>query len=242
MTIMFKHIHKQHEYQSARMISGHRYLAPDDKSVYDSVTTILGKTKSEYAVQKLEEWRQSVGIEIADYIFHESAIIGTQAHQMNEDYLCNAFENRNTSGDFVDDSTYGKDATRLLARAHHENFKPYLDKINNIHGTEIILHSDTLRLAGTSDCIAEYEGVLSIIDYKTKRSPQKLDWVADYFLQAAAYALMYEELTDIKIEQAVILVSSELDTMQAFVADIAESRKKEFLSRLELYNYNQSNL
>ncbi len=222
----FKHISSDSDkFQSARMIPGHKYQTPDGKHVYDSVTTILNNTKDQKVTQQLEEWRQSLGNAVADYILHESAIVGTQAHKLNEDYLYGV-----TSDDHTDE-------TRLLARAHHENFKPYLDKIDNIHGIEMILHSDTLQIAGTSDCIAEYNGVLSIIDYKTKRSPQRFEWISDYFLQAAAYSIMYEELTGIRINRAVILVSSERDTIQAFVSDITDYTRDEFLARLAIYQY-----
>lgn len=202
----------------AKLTAGHRYLTPDGME-YPSVTTILGFTKSVEAAGELAKWRASVGEDVADYITREAAIVGTQAHQLNENYL-----------DMMESGE-----ARLLARAHHENFKPCLDKIDNIRGNEIPLYSDTLELAGTTDCIAEYDGVLSVIDYKTKRSPQQPDWLLDYYQQTAAYCLMFKEHTGITVKQCVILVSSEKGTMQEFLSN-PFNHVSGFLERLARYD------
>ena len=82
-----------------------------------------------------------------------------------------------------------------------------LGNINNIVGLEIPLFSDLLRVAGTCDCIAEYNGKLSVIDFKTSRKPKKEEWIDDYYMQTFAYKLMFEEMTGIEIQQIVILVA-----------------------------------
>ena len=82
-----------------------------------------------------------------------------------------------------------------------------LGNINNIVGLEIPLFSDLLRVAGTCDCIADYNGKLSIIDFKTSRKPKKEDWIDDYYMQTFAYKLMFEEMTGVEIQQIVILVA-----------------------------------
>ena len=82
-----------------------------------------------------------------------------------------------------------------------------LGNINNIVGLEVPLFSDLLRIAGTCDCIAEYNGQLSIIDFKTSRKPKREEWIDDYFMQTFAYALMFEEMTGLEIKQIVILVA-----------------------------------
>ena len=217
----FTHIPDMMGGPAARMTPEHRYVTPEGQT-YDSVTTILGATKSDADKRGLEEWRESVGAGVADYIMQEAAAIGTQAHLLNEYYL-NGIVPDESDGEF-----------RLIARAHHENFRPYLDRIDQIRGTELVLHSDMLKLAGTSDCIAEYDGVLSIIDYKTKRSSQRPEWMHDYFLQAAAYAVMYRGLSGVEVKQAVIMASSEQDTMQVFRAPIADF-VDEFMERLNMY-------
>lgn len=204
------------------MTPEHKYVTPQGRT-YSSVTTVLGATKPD--TSGLEEWRMQIGYEVADYILVQAARIGTAAHKLNELYL------DNNNADSTDGGAFD---VPLLARAHHENFLPYLQRIDNIRGNEIILWSDTLRLAGTSDCIAEYDGTLSIIDYKTKRSPQRQEWITDYFLQAAAYSIMYKEQAGVNVEQAVVLISSEEDTMQEFVVNLQE-HKRPFLERLQQY-------
>lgn len=201
----------------AVLIEGHKYRTPGG-NVYPSVTTILSKTRN---TESIRQWRDTVGHSVADYILQQAGIIGTETHQLNEDYLRGR-------------PPY---TTKLLARAHHENFIPYLNKITNILGTELPLYSDMLGVAGTADCIAAYDGTLSIIDYKTKRTAQQPDWITDYYIQTAAYGIMLEELAGITIRQGVILVSSEQDTIQEFILDVMPYRVQ-FLERLEQYNGN----
>ena len=219
------------EFPKSVMVAGHKYLTPDGV-VYPSVTTILGSTKPPEAVNGLKTWRESVGEGVADYITREAAYVGTQAHELNEAFLVMRDAGPLPDRDFIHSD--GR-TPLLLAWAHYQNFRPHLDRIHNIHGTEIILHSDTLRVAGTADCIGEYDGVLSIIDYKTKRSPQRDEWISDYYAQAAAYAMMYYELTGVDVRQAVILASSEKNTMQVFRADI-NKHTNAFLERLSTYD------
>lgn len=202
----------------ARLVEGHRYMTPDG-AVYPSVTTVLGATKSVDAVDGMEAWRARVGDDVADYITKEAAETGSQAHALNEAY--------------VTGQEYG--GARLLARAHHENFIPYLNRIGRIYGAELPLYSDAMRVAGTADCIAEYDGHASVIDYKTKRVPQQPDWISDYHVQAAAYSMMFTALSGIRIQRCIILVSSERDTVQEFVSD-PRDHAAEFLLRLAEYD------
>lgn len=181
----------------------HIYMTPDGKRLR-SVTTMLNKTKSEKDKKQLSDWRVRVGHAVADYIMTTAAIIGTQTHKLNENYInmqCNS-------------SNYS-----LLSYAHHRKFIPYLKKIKNVFGVEPKLFSSKMGLAGTADLVAEYDGKLSIIDYKTKRSKQKKEWMHDYFIQTTAYAKMWQELTGQHIEQLVILASSEQNTFQEFVSE-----------------------
>lgn len=98
-----------------------------------------------------------------------------------------------------------------------DNLKDKLDKIDNILGIEIPLHSEYLSIAGTSDCIAEYDGKLSIIDYKTSDYIKKKEWIFDYFVQAVAYRYMLKELTGLDAEQLVVLMAAENGETAAFV-------------------------
>ena len=210
------------------MTPDHRYITPEGRT-YDSVTTVLGRTAPDKA--GLEEWKMRMGMDVADYIMQQAARVGTAAHKMNENYL-NNYGVYDAAGETGHNGSGAEPL--LLARAHHENFRPYLERINNIRGNELVLWSDDLRLAGTTDCIAEYDGVMSIIDYKTKRSKQRPEWMHEYYLQASAYSMMYERLTGTRVDNAVILVSSEQDTVQVFDADL-QAYRPQFLERLGEY-------
>ena len=196
----------------------HQYTTPSG-DIYSSVTTMLRKTQDEESQKGIKKWREDVGEKVAEYVMKNSALIGTQTHLLNEDYL---------------NSIPLKNNFNLLAYAHHQNFIQYLNKIDNIHGIEIRLFSDTMKLAGTADCIAEYDGILSIIDYKTKKSYQREEWMMDYFIQATTYSRMYHEMTGRKIDQMVVLVSSERNTKQEFIVK-REDYEKILDKRLSLY-------
>jgi genome maintenance exonuclease 1 len=179
----------------------HMYISPSGKRL-PGVTTMINQTISEEKRLRLQDWKQRIGVSVADYIFSESAIIGTETHKLNQNYI-NMIESN--------------EKYHLLSYAHHSNFIPYLDKITNVYGVESRLFSEKLGLAGTADVIAEYDGKLSIIDYKTKRSSQVPEWMTDYFIQTTAYSVMWQELTNQKIEQLVIIASSEQNTIQEFI-------------------------
>jgi genome maintenance exonuclease 1 len=167
--------------------------------------------------ESLENWKEQ---EIAaNYITQEAAIIGTETHKLIENHI---------------NEVKQTDEVRLLSVAHFNNLIPFLQKINDVHGTELRLYSNKMKLAGTSDCIANYDGELSIIDYKTKRSNQKEEWMTDHFIQGTAYSQMFEELTGIEVKQVVILVSSEKNSRMEFVKK-TEDYKDLLTQRLNQY-------
>jgi len=198
---------------------GHYYQTPSG-AIYPSITTILQKTQTLEKQQSLQNWREQ---EIAsDYITQEASIVGSETHKLIENYL---------NGEEIFEEF------RLLSEAHFNNLLPFVNKINDIHGIELRLYSDKMKLAGTSDCIAKYDGTLSVIDYKTKRSNQKEEWLTDYFIQATSYGIMFKELTGIKVEKIVILVSSEKNTRMEFIKnpgdylDLLEQRIDQYYSK-----------
>jgi len=201
----FKHI--PINFQQAELIEkddAHYYQTPNG-DIYPSITTILHKTMPIEKQQSLQNWKdQEVA---AQYITEESSIVGTQTHKLIENHL---------------NEIPQTDEVRLLSVAHFNNLIPYLQKINDIHGTELRLYSNKMKLAGMSDCIAKYDGELSIIDYKTKRSNQQEEWMTDHFIQGTAYSEMFKELTGIEVKQVVILVSSEKNTRMEFVKKTAD--------------------
>jgi len=178
--------------------NGTRVYATPDGSRYPSVTTIL----SELGREGLDRWRDRIGHEEAARIGARAAARGTKLHMFTEHWLQN------------DQSVFtGVD---LIGQHFFEEFKPLLTSIDNIHCLETKLYSHHLRLAGTVDCIAEYNGQLSVIDFKTASKPKRHDWIHSYFMQTAAYAIMYEELTGIPVPQLVILIAVEDSEPQVF--------------------------
>jgi len=117
-------------------------------------------------------------------------------------------------------------------KKHKQKFLPYvlfkqlrdsvLQKVNNIYAQECGLYSDKYKVAGRVDCIAEYNGKLSIIDFKTSTKEKKDEWIENYYIQCAAYAEMYEERTGEAINQLVVLVVTEDGTVQEFVKEKTE--------------------
>jgi len=178
---------------------GHWYQTKFDE-IYPSISTILSATASDDKKNGLKNWRENEPAH--EYITAQAQSIGTQSHQIIEDYL-----SLNLSLEEFD----------LLPIAHFNNLKPFLDNVSNVTCIEQRMYSDKLRVAGTSDLIAEYNGELSIIDYKTKRKPQIDEYMYEYYLQTTCYAQMFQEVTGRKINQLVILVSSEKNSRQEFI-------------------------
>lgn len=182
-------------------IEGLRYYQTPQGKLYPSITTVLSKTSD---MSGLDEWRERIGNDVAEQIMKEAQIHGTMTHKLCEDYL----KNKESEGDFLD-----------IPKQHFARLKPFLHKMNNIRGIELPLYSDELEIAGTCDCIAEYDGDLSIIDFKTSRSRlvEHYDKVQKYFMQATAYSLMWKERTGIEIDQIVIIGSEESGDVAEFI-------------------------
>ena len=162
------------------------YVAPDG-SKYPSVTTVLS-ILSEEAIAK---WRKRVGDDEANRIGHRASSRGTQVHSIVESYLKNE-----------DTSAYLPHVKQSL-----QNLKPIFDRsIGRIFGLEVALYSRHLGLAGRCDCIAEFDGVPSIIDFKTSKRIKKKENISNYFAQASAYAIMFEERTGMAIPNTVIIM------------------------------------
>jgi len=176
---------------SVEEIHGKRYyISPSGKKL-PSVTTVLGHFKK----KQISEWRARVGDEQANRISTRAATRGTKFHNMMEKYLLN-------------DNTLFEDIMPDMKQAFHD-VKDAIDKIDNIHYIEGQMFSERLGLAGRTDCIGEYDGVLSIIDFKTSLKPKKKEWIENYFEQGTAYAMMYEELVGNPIDNIVIIVSTD---------------------------------
>jgi genome maintenance exonuclease 1 len=169
---------------------GRFYVTPDGAK-YPSITTVLGSGEKPWLV----EWRNSLGHVKADKETKRTADRGTAVHLMAEHHLQN---NPNPTNDQQDSHI-----------SEFKKIKVFLKKIDNIVCQEIALYSDTLQVAGRVDCIAEYDGVLSVIDFKTSTNSKNDTMVEDYFLQTSAYAVMFQEQYGIEINQVVIIMSVE---------------------------------
>jgi len=163
---------------------------------YPSVTTVTGLLKK----QSIMAWRKRVGEEEANRISSTAARRGTRIHSLAEKYLLNETVNP----DMFDIEMWNK-------------FKPILHNINNIYALEQSLFSDHLEVAGTVDCIAEYNGKMSVIDFKTSKRIKEKDNIHDYFMQCSAYAVAFEEMTKIPVPQIVILIAVDEEDPLIFV-------------------------
>ena len=187
--------------------NGFRFYQIDGKN-YPSITSILSIQKKE----GLEKWRKNVGEEAAKWEMARAARRGKATHTLVEQFLKGQPQ---TINDVLPNGMF-----RLL--------KPYLEQIDNIHCLEKIMFSHKLTLAGQVDCIAEYNGKLSVIDFKTANKERIDSWNESYYLQCTAYAIMYEELFGTPIDQIVILQAGEDGSCHSFV-----KQKKDYLSQLE---------
>lgn len=198
---------------------GKRYYTTPDGVRLPSVTTVLGAKKKE-AIMK---WRQRVGAEEANKISRKATSRGTNLHSICEDYLNNRI-------DYY--SGVMPDAMEMF-----KTIKPYLNKINNIHYQEQALWSRTIGMAGRVDCIAEYDGVLSVIDFKTSRKIKTKEDIEDYFAQCVAYACMYEEMVGQSIDQIVIIMAVENEQPLVFIEKTADHLNT-LLDYIEFYRNN----
>ncbi len=191
------------------------YVTPSGKK-YPSMTTVLQLMTAE----SIAKWRARVGDEVASKISAQASRRGTLMHKLCEDYVNN---------EEIDTSS--------LMPLDLENFnalKKEMDQhFGKVYGQEIALYSDFLEMAGRVDCIAEYKGKLSIIDYKTSKKVKKRQNIKNYFMQAAGYAVMFEEIFKKPINQLVILMSVDHEGVVEFVEkrddhiqDLIKLRKK----------------
>jgi genome maintenance exonuclease 1 len=202
--------------------SGRRYTAPNGE-VYPSITTVL----SSYNKKAIYEWRQRVGEEEANRVSRKAANRGTKLHLMCEDYLRNELTPMKMQ-------SIMPDTKELFLQ-----LKPKLDEcIGDVYGLEQALYSKTLQIAGRCDCIAEWDGELSIIDYKTSSKEKNEDYIQNYFMQCTAYAEMFEEITGRPVNQVVVAIAVADENPQFFVRDkhLYVSQLKQYISNYRLTN------
>ena len=189
---MFDHVDLNLEPLKRETIDGVRYYSiPDEKELIKlvSITSITSHFNKEIFIN----WRKKVGNETADKITKAATTRGTDMHTLTEYYLKN------------DDLPEVPPISEFLFKIA----KGKLNKINNIYALEGPLYSKQLGVAGTVDCIAEYDGELAIIDFKTSKKPKPREWIEHYFVQAMAYGCMLYEMKGISISKLVIIMAFE---------------------------------
>ena len=209
---MFNHIQISLPEVTTETINRKRFYVTPEGEKYPSITTVLSTRKKE----GLFEWRKRVGNDVANYVARTSASRGTKVHHMCEDYLNNEFDEEKHKKDFLPFCLFNQLKDQALCN------------MNNIYAQEAGLYSDKYKVAGRVDCVAEYKDTLSIIDFKTSTRERSDDWNENYYIQGSAYAEMFEERTEMKIDQVVILVVTEDGTVQEFVKN-----KQDYLPMLE---------
>lgn len=193
---------------------GRLYKTPSGKK-YPSVTTVL----SSYGKKELFEWRNRVGAEEANRIAGRASRRGTALHTVCEKYLLN-------------EMTSMKLASMLpTTKELFFKIKSALDSnITNVYCLEQALFSDTLKVAGRVDCIADWSGKISVVDFKSSTNQKKKEKIENYFMQCTAYALMYEEIVGVPIEQIVVVIGTENGDGQVFVEE-----KNNYVENLKHY-------
>lgn len=180
----------------AEMISGLGRVYHTPLGPYPSITTMLGKSAPAEKTSYLDAWRARVGNLKADKITNDAATRGTNTHLMLERFV------------------NGEEAYKPneFPEAHINIFKSMrleLKKINKVYGQEVVLYSDLLSVAGRCDLVAEHQGDLSIVDYKTSSRIKNKEEIGDYWLQTAFYAIAHNEMFGTNIEKLVIIMGVE---------------------------------
>ena len=179
--------------------SGRVYTDPNNNT-YPSITTVL----SILSEDAIKAWRARVGEEEANRISKTASNRGTAVHDLLERYVNN-------------ESDFDKEVESHIMQSFYD-VKPVLDKcLTKVYAQEAGLYSERLGVAGRVDCVGEWNGIDSIIDYKTSKKLKKKEWIDSYFMQSTAYAIMWEERTGIPINQIVVVIAVDNEEPQIFI-------------------------
>ena len=187
-----------------------------------SVTTILGKTKNQ---QFLKDWKAKVGEERAEQIKNHSSRRGTSMHKFLESHI--------TGVGYDDLTEIGQEAKPMAQKVIEVGLTP----VEEYYGSEVMLHYPGLY-AGSTDLVCVHNGMDTIIDFKQSNRPKKLEWIEDYYLQIAAYAMAHDYLHKSNIQQGIIMICTPDLYFQEFKFQGAELKqwKHKFLKRLDMYH------
>ena len=213
-----------------KYIEGKQITDPDTgHRIYDiigtrlpSVTTVLGRTKNQ---QFLKDWKAKVGEQEAERIKNLSSRRGTAMHKFLEHHIL---------GTGYDDLTrIGQEAKPMAQKIIEVGLTP----VEEWYGSEVTLHYPGLY-AGSTDLVCNHNGLETIVDFKQANRPKKEEWIQDYYLQIAAYAMAHDYVYKSKIEQGVIMICTPDLYYQEFKIQGADLRsyKHQFLKRLDMYH------
>lgn len=214
---MFNHVDMQAlpELECETLPTGRTYVTPEGNK-YPSITTVLGH----FGKEAIQAWRKKVGEEVANKISTQAAGRGTAVHTLAENYLNNE-----------EDWSKGAMPSNIFS---FNQIKPILDeRVDNIWAQEVPLYSDKFAIAGRVDCIAEFDGELTIIDFKTSRKPKKAEWIQNYFHQCAFYAAAFYERTGVPIKKFAIIITVDDHEPQVFVGETHNYLKSLLKLRLQ---------
>jgi genome maintenance exonuclease 1 len=189
----FKHnwIDHNHTIEQVNPPDGSRYYLVDNQHKFPSVTSVLGAKSNDF----LDSWRANVGEEEARKVSNRASSRGSLLHENAENYLLNHRVQIDSRG--------------LFNVQMFKSIIPLLDRIQNIVLLEDPVFSKVFSVAGTVDCIAEFDGQLSIIDFKTSRRIKTIDDIESYWIQTSVYSYAFEEMTGIKIPNLVVIMAVE---------------------------------
>ncbi len=197
---MFNHVPVElQEMNAVTTDTGRKYMTPEGVNL-PSITTVL----SILSRDSIAKWRKRVGVEVANQISTRASGRGTRVHEIIEKYI-------NNDPNFKDG--YTPDIIQSFLAV--QNILD--DRIGDVYAQEAPLYSNHLGVAGRVDCVADFDGKRSIIDFKTSMKTKKLDWIKNYFMQESAYAIMWEERTGQPITQLVTIISVDNADPQVFV-------------------------
>ena len=212
---MFDHVDLNLEPLERETIEGVRYYSIPDVDELVKLVSITSVT-SHFNKEIFVNWRKKVGNETADKITKAATKRGTDMHTLTEHYLKNDHE---------------LPEVPPISEFLFKIAKGELNKINNIYALEGALYSKELGIAGTVDCIAEYNGELAIIDFKTSKKPKPREWIEHYFVQAMAYGCMLYEMKGIPVKKLVIIMSCENGECVVY----EENDKEKYIKLLSKY-------
>jgi genome maintenance exonuclease 1 len=189
---MFTHVDLNLPRLKRETVDGVRYYFVPEESELLKLVSITSVTSHKNR-QFFANWRKKIGEEKADKITRQATSRGTDMHTLTEHHLKNE----------------ELPQVQPLSEFLFKIAKPDLNRINNIHALEGSMYSKVLGIAGTVDCIAEFDGELAIIDFKTSKKPKPVEWIEHYFVQCMAYGCMLYELTGLQVKKLVIIMACE---------------------------------